>query len=80
MKTSERRLDVFKKQMILKHLDFGVSVTLGKKKEVIRSKRNPVLAFQDVCPRILGTEEVREAIFPSPPQSDTFRSSLAIRI
>lgn len=32
MKTSERRLDVFKKQMILKHLDFGVSVTLGKKK------------------------------------------------
>lgn len=31
--TSERRLDVFKKQMILKHLDFGVSVTLGGKKK-----------------------------------------------
>lgn len=30
--TGERRLDVFKKQMILKHLDFGVSVTLGGKK------------------------------------------------
>lgn len=59
--TSERRLDVFKKQMILKHLDFGVSVTLGgkKKSNVIRSKRNPILAFQDVCSWILGTDEVQ---------------------
>lgn len=56
--TSERRLDIFKKQMILKHLDFGVSVTSGGKSNVIRSKRNPILAFQDVCSWILGTDEV----------------------
>lgn len=60
MRTGERRLDVFKKQMILKHLDFGVSVTLKRKNvsNFIKSKRNHILAFQDVCPHVLGTDEV----------------------
>lgn len=43
MKTSERRLAVFKKQMTLKHLDFGVLVTLGGKKKVMSSDLKEIL-------------------------------------